>query len=103
LLFTKTHKKMSENKSITEPGTQSQDMRKDYENPAGDNSTIIENNERATPNEFPERSHQHDYKDPSANQFENDDEDDDDMDTDTEIFNQDEDESADPVDEQGRM
>lgn len=81
----------------------SQDTRTDYENPAGDNSTIIDDNERATPQEFPERVQQHDYKTPSGNQLEDDDEsyNEDDVDTDGEVFNQDaENEAADPVDEQ---
>lgn len=95
---------MSENQFKPEPGTQqnyqpSQDTRREYENPTGDNSAIIDDNERAAPQEFPERSHQHDYKNPSGNQIDND-VDDDDVDTDGEIFDQDEDEATDPVDEQ---
>lgn len=95
---------MNENNFNSETGSQqnnqsSQDKGREYENTAGDNSTVMDDNKWAAPQDFPQRSQQHDYKDPSGNQLDNDD--DDDIDTDGEIFDQDkEDESTDPVDEQ---
>lgn len=100
---------MNEKQFNTEPGTRqnfqpSQNTRTDYENPAGDDSTTIDDYERATPQEFPEHNQQHDYKNPSANQTEDDEDEsdtEDEADTDGEIFNQDdEDEATDPVDDQ---
>ena len=47
----------------------------------------VENRDRNFEKEFPERTHQHDYKTPSANQNVTDEEDE--ADTDGEIYNQD--------------
>ena len=61
-----------------------------------------ENIDRNFGKEFPERTQQHDYKTPSANQIEDDEDDDDEVDTDGEIFDQDNETNTDPVDEQSR-
>lgn len=102
---------MNENNFNSGTGSQqdyqsSQDGRREYENPGRDNSSQIDDRNMATPQEFPERRQDHDYKIPSGNQRNNIDDDDvdteeDDEDTDNQIFDEDgEDEVADPVDEQ---
>lgn len=100
---------MSENQSKSETGNQndyqpSQDnMRGVYENPDGDNANLINDNERGTPQEFPDRHQHQNYKVPSVDQNEYNEEEDDvyDVNTDEEIVDEhDENEEAEPVDEQ---
>lgn len=57
-----------------------------------------ENRDRNTRKDFPERTQQHDYKNPTANQTENDEGKD--VDTDGQIFDNNDDTDADPVDGQ---
>lgn len=95
---------MNENQFTPETGNQQnqslQDkLTGDQTQPGNYRGEDSEDRDRNTQQEFPERTQQHDYKNPTATQFEDDDEDD--ADTDGQIFEQDEeDEDADPVDEQ---
>lgn len=90
---------MNENQINSETGNQrenqpSNDMGREYQNPNGDNSNIMDVNDKATPNEFPERNHQYDHKDPSFSSSESKDEEEN---TDEEVFDQDDDDDDDDV------
>ena len=94
---------MNENEVKPQPGYQQnqplQDNLTDNQTQTGNyQEENSENRDRDSRKEFPERTQQHDYKNPSADQIENDEEDD--VDTDGQIFDQDYDTNADPVDEQ---
>ena len=94
---------MNENQFTPETGSQQnqplQDNLTDNQIPSGSyQQEESENTDRNTQREFPERTQQHDYKNPSANQMEN--TEDDEVDTDGEIFEEDDETNTDPVDEQ---
>jgi len=94
---------MDENQINPEPGYQQnqplQDNLTDNQTQSGnDQEEDLGNRDRNSRKEFPERTQQHDYKNPSANQTENDEEDE--VDTDGAIFNQEVENNTDPVEEQ---
>jgi hypothetical protein len=94
---------MNDNQFTPETGNQQNqplkeklsDNQNQSENNQGEDS---ENGDRNTRKDFPERTQQHDYKNPTADQTENEEEDD--VDTDGQIFVNNDDADADPVDEQ---